>query len=535
MGIGLTMCREQDSYGILRIDATSDGTFEIYRIASESPLQFVSEQVGAFNSDVRLIPGSYLVLADCSSETIVVLPGSTKRLLAHTINFLPAHAPAPEDRFSVQCVRSERTRSRQHIENRFSLKVLGGQRDLLVGMLPFKVDLPDETEQQIRSWRLSALKIESPESTTANDAAKKDPKGKTEGVANERGKSTRTLYRDLSGSPDTVANDRFFVSPLNEMVSVTEPQEFGHWQYLLAGTYHVEVNGTHAEIALAEGEQRTITTGYLRVATSNKVDLQLSSQISGSPLYVEINDGHWLGLNETYAVLPGRVDVSLNGATHAMPIEIATGEFRRLEARSVTVDLGCSPWEWACLSDRSVRLYLPDRPYPFVSGVSDVPLLYLEDEVLLGIEGSKDIRYRIPRGTRDLTLRVGYLDVKPVPMFQKGIVTDLIRLEPTMTNAEGHTLDIPLDKPSRIAVVAGNYHLAQYVMSTTIDGDRKRTAQGVGVNAGRTTTLTVNVFLSERRLAAIKRAQEEELRAKAKPSTSGAHGRHEPAAPLELF
>jgi hypothetical protein len=94
--------------GVLR------AALQIYRVDSESPLQLVSEHVGTFNEDVKLPAGRYLVLADCSSESVRVYAGQRKELVAHQINFLPAMAPAEQDRFSIQCERAEKTRSRQN-------------------------------------------------------------------------------------------------------------------------------------------------------------------------------------------------------------------------------------------------------------------------------------------------------------------------------------------------------------------------------------------------------------------------------------
>ena len=136
-----TGCSRETLGGSLTVRYASEGTYEIYKIASETPLQFVSETRSKFNERVLLMPGSYMVLADCSSELVNIYPGSDVNLVAHQINFVPLQPTETNDKFSIQCIRSERTRSRQNLVNQFALAILAGQRDLLVGMTPLRLDL----------------------------------------------------------------------------------------------------------------------------------------------------------------------------------------------------------------------------------------------------------------------------------------------------------------------------------------------------------------------------------------------------------
>src|SRR5690606_18643865 len=114
----------------------------IYRYATEKKAVFVSEQVGHFNQRMALSPGSYLVLADCSSTTITIYPGQTAKLSVHTVDFIAPRDPGGDDSFSLQCSRSEETRSRQIFNNKFSLNLIHGVREVLVGMVPLTIDFP---------------------------------------------------------------------------------------------------------------------------------------------------------------------------------------------------------------------------------------------------------------------------------------------------------------------------------------------------------------------------------------------------------
>ncbi len=134
-------CDTSRLQGALIVNYIGQGQYDIYKIASESPLQFVSEQAGSFNQTQHLSPGSYLILADCSSKVVSIYPGGRVELTAHKVNFLPMQPPSPQDKFSVQCQRSDRTQSWQHLTNHFSLAVLAGKRDLLVGMVPMELQL----------------------------------------------------------------------------------------------------------------------------------------------------------------------------------------------------------------------------------------------------------------------------------------------------------------------------------------------------------------------------------------------------------
>jgi hypothetical protein len=466
--LALAGCRFGGRHGYLNVSGLPGGLYEIYRVDSESPMQLVSEHVGTFNEDVKLPAGRYLVLADCSSQPVRVYAGQREKLVAHQINFIPAMAPGEDDKFSIQCERAEKTRSRQYFSNRFSLSMIGESHDILVGMVPLSLQFGGTSgDINVKSHLLSAIKVES--------------------------------------TPETPPDLSYFVSPTTDLVSVTEKQDFGKWLFLLPGDYEVEVNGTKMLVSLAEGEKRVITPAFIKVETSPRIDLELSSQIRGTPLFVEVNDGHWFNLNERYAVLPGKTMLRLSGSNQPKAVELEEGEKLDLPARSVIVDQGCSPWEWNCLGDLEVRLYQPAQPFPFATGVTDVPLLFFESEVLVGVEGSRNVRYRIPKGTRDMEAHIGYLEIVPKPVHVKGQITDLLRVEAQDASLTGVTLDIALDRPTRMPLVTGQYQIAHYVMSTSVDGDRRRSSQVLKIGRDQTVTMPVQVYLSEKKMASLRK------------------------------
>lgn len=456
----------------ITVFAPNPGSYEIYRIESEDPLQFVSEQIGQFNESLELVPGQYLILADCSYETVILRPHEKRSLIAHQVLFTPPVSPSPDDNFSIQCNRFTKTKSRQHIHNRYSLNVLHGTRDLLVGMVPLQVKFPDLgtlPKPQVLSYKLSGLKVE------AFDKMK-----------------PKTSY---------------FVSPTDGLLSITENQEFGRWQFLLSGHYRVEVNGTRMDVYLAEGQQNIIRPAFLRVAVSEKVDIHASSSILGSPLYVEINQGHWLDLNETYPVLPGEASLKLNGSHSSQNIMLTENALTEKKVRSVLIELDCSPWDWSCLGSREIFLYQKDIAYPFAEGISDVPLLFFEEEAWVSVQGSRDIRYKVPDSNQDTELKVGFVKFIPKHQFRVGQVTDLTRVETVGLPFAGNSLDLSAEDPTLMPLIVGRYHLTQYHSLTSGDFERRPNRLSFSVQSKEVAEIPYPVFVSEKKLKQIHEKQ----------------------------
>lgn len=464
-------CEKAAPTGILRVEAPGDGGFEVYRIANESPLQFVSEQTGRFNQDIALSPGSYLVLADCSSETVIVYPGQKVSLIAHRLKFVAPGAASGQDSFSIQCSRSDKTRSRQHLNSQFELTMIHGKRDLLVGMVPMHVDfdsIPGSNTPKDLSYRLAAVQV-----------------------------------GDVPGREDA----SYFISPVNELIAATKYQKFGHWEFLLPGQYVLEVNGTRMKVTLSEDEKRIVRPALLRVTTSPDVDLDLPARIKGSPWLVEINTAHWLNFNETYPVLPGTASLSISGSTQTVEVNLVEGAEIELKARSVTVNSGCPTGDLACLGNRGINLSLPDEPYPFMESVSDIPVLFIDQgrSVLLGVEGSRDISMEIPANIRDKIIQLGYAKIIPQPQHKPGQATDLIRVDVIGAPWRGHSLDINIERPTLMPLIVGTYQLEHYISNTAVDGDRRNNMRTFTIESGRTIEMEVPVFLNEKRWTAYRK------------------------------
>jgi hypothetical protein len=473
--LGPVACEEPIPLGFLEVNAGRDGTFEIYKYGSGDKTVFVSEQVGYFNQPMSLAPGSYLVLADCSSESVVIYPGRSESLTVHSVEFKAPIEPDVNDSFSLQCSRSEETRSRQSLTNRFTLNIIHGVREILVGMVPLTIDFeklaPEKKPRNLR-YELAAVQVAEVDNLTS-DAT-------------------------------------YFVSVTDELIAVTRPQEFGNWEFLLPGVYTLEVNGTTLDIELKKGDQHIVLPSFVTVSVSESVDLDQPSRIKGTPQLVEINTGHWLSFNEVYPVLPGAATLRVSGSSRKLPIELVENELFELKARSLQIDLGCSPWEWTCLGGKDISLYYGDQTYPFIESVSDIPVIFLDqsdEAIYIGIEGSRDIRYKLPKA-RDAQLKVGYVNIIPEPTSKPGQLTDLVRMETASSMTLGDSLDVDLESTKVMPLISTRFQLAHYVSLTSQEGERRRTVRNIDIRPGKTQTIRMPVYFSEKRLASYRKKKE---------------------------
>jgi hypothetical protein len=470
--MGLSSCKIKPQEGEILVRAPNPGNYEIYRIESEEPLQFISEQVGSYNEPLKLPAGHYLILADCSYESVVLRPNENRSLIAHQVIFNPPVSPDPLDNFSIQCNRFSKTKSRQQFSNRYTLNILHGTRDLLVGMVPMQIKFDEVTDQnspQVLSYNLSGMRV----------AAYEGMKPKTS----------------------------FFISPINGLLSVTETQDFGHWQFLLAGQYRLEVNGTSTDVTLKEGEQHEVSPAFLKIAVSETVNLTKSSNILGTPSYVELNSGHWLDLNETYPVLPGTATLKMNGSLNEHTVDLVENETTEKKVRSVLVDLDCSPWDWSCLGSRDVYLYETDKSYPFAQGITDVPLLFFEEDAWVSLQGSRDIRMKVTQA-QDSSYKVGRVKLVPKQFHRHGQITDLSRIEASGFPSVGRSLDLSVEDETEMPLIVGRYYLSQFNTFGGNDGERRGNRMPLTVGTNETQEIPFTVFVSEKKLKAIHEKQE---------------------------
>ncbi len=457
--------------GVLEVRANSAGTYEIYSIAGDLSLQFVSERLGRFNEDISLSPGQYLILADCSHALVVIHPGKKVKLVVHSIEFIPPIAPQSSDLFTVQCTRYEKSHLRQQITNRFNFFMLAGAKDILVGMVPLKIDLPSANlvEPKTLRYHLAAVRL------------------------------------DVWQGFPTAAKSPYFVSPQDSLLSITQAQDFGLWQFLLPGQYQISINGTKKIVALSEKESLSLKPATLIVKTKTEQMVAQGGNIEANPFYIEINQEHSLSPNTHYPILPGPALVRLSGSNHVHKIELLQDGLNEIKLKSVLVQLGCSPWEWECLGRREVELFSEGEHYPFMTSVTDMPIFYLHENISLGLVGSTGIRYKIPAESQDTLLKAAKVTLEPKPVFKIGQYTDLVRLEGADKNLQGFSTDMPAEGPSTVPLIEGSYLLSRFTSFTSAERDRVDSKKGFSLKAFEEKTIEVPYYVNESRLKKLAR------------------------------
>jgi hypothetical protein len=214
-----------------------------------------------------------------------------------------------------------------------------------------------------------------------------------------------------------------------------------------------------------------------------------------------------MSLNTTYPVLPGPIQIRLATSLRAAKFEVEEGDHLKVHARNVLVDLGCEQDDWACLGSRKIRLFEKGKNYHFAESQTDIPILFFEKDVSLGVEGSRNIKFNLSSAD-DQRLKVGYLEVNPTPARKPGVLTDLMRVEPKNPGLIGSSLDMVLDKQTVMPLITGLYNLSQFSFFSS-DGSRRKTSQSFYISPGKTVKLDVNTYLSEKKISALTGVSEE--------------------------
>jgi len=423
MFLGCT--QKEDPPGTLLVVAEGKGAYEIFHMQETENSQLISQGMGVFNEPKLVPPGQYVLLADCSYKVVTLYPNQITREVVHQVEFLPPQGRGERELFWVQCSRYPQIHAVQEIRNRFALQVFGGKRDILAGMSSLTFSLEGEAPSHLR-FQLSALRV----------------------VA-ERNEAS---YGEIP----------YFVSQVQKGVSLTQEQKTNHWQFLLPGIYSVTMNGTERVVELLDNHTYELSSALIRFEAPH-LDQAGYTKITGSPPFVFIEDQFPFSVNTDILILSGSLRYRLDGSRKTDTLTVGPGEQKKIELQTVFVESGCASWDLECAGQRKVQLYDEGSAYPFLDSVSDVPIMYQGDSVLLGVEGARGLLYRLPKKEPHLQLKMGKLKVIPQPLFQLGYMTDLLRLEPGQSTVQsGVSHDISYEKPTTFSLIVGTYRLARY-------------------------------------------------------------------------
>ncbi len=472
-------CTSYKETGYLTVESLQDGVFDIYKISSSSTILFTAETNGSYNQKITLPVGHYLLLGDCSHDTVIIKPDHHSIKRVHTVSFIPPTEVSSSDLFSIQCSRYEKTHFRQTLSNRFSINLFAGNHQLLVGMVPFSISIdPDQKTSEKREYNLSAIKVEIPENVS----------------------NSSPEYKTLSDESS------YFLSSRLDMISVTIGQKFGHWTFLLPGDFNLELNGTLKTLHLKEKEALTINPSFIKIQPVIPLDLEQFRIIQGSSPLVEVNDGHWINLDETYPVLPGQLSLKLDNSFTAITVTTEQNELLVKKVNSIQINSDCNLWDWNCLGNRNIYLYEKDSPSYFARSVTDMPTLYFQDSVYVEIEGSKGIK--TPVGDKHI-INLGRLILKTRYEHIPNLITDLVRIE---GGDKERTSDLQSSELS-IPMLPGSYHLARYNSIKGSD-DRKKSSIPFKILPFNDTELEYTVMVSEKQLHSIQQHEQSRISSK---------------------
>jgi hypothetical protein len=275
---------------------------------------------------------------------------------------------------------------------------------------------------------------------------------------------------------------------------------------------------------LHPGESLSIDSATLRLNAPKDVPLEDGTRILGSPVSATINETHLLGFNETIPILPGPAKIQISGSQKVIDIVAAERELTEINMRSLTIELGCSPWEWTCLGSQAVQLFDGEQHYPYLELLTDVPILFPETDVYVGLLTSAGLRYKLPPEPQNIRLQASRIKLIPKPVYRPGQITDLVRIESNNKSVSGHSRDISPSSPTSVTLIAGEYRLAQYHSSTTLEGERWMKMVDFVAAPGETVTLEFPFYVSERLLKKILSANAHRSGNTPTPQISANHG-----------
>lgn len=409
--------------GYLHVAAGGDGQYEVFLLQESQSQPLLSQGMGVFNQAKALPPGQYVLLADCSYKTVTLYAGQTTKEWAHQVTFTRPLGRTEEDLFLVRCNRYPQIHAVQEIRNRFHLWVFGGKTEIWAGMSSLTFS-PSISQSESLRFPLAAVRV----------------------VATE----THPSYGEIP----------YFVSQLQHGVSITQGQKANQWQFLLPGDYSITMNGTEQIIKLAAGQIQEIQSASLRFSAEGLEEAEYT-RLTGSPPLVYIEDQYPFAVNADILVLAGALRYRLDGSRKTKTLQLQSGEKHVHPLNTIWVESGCATWDLECAGQRKIYLYEVGSAYPFLESISDVPILYEGEDLLLGLEGSRGIQYRLPKQPH-ARVKIGKVKVIPQPVYQPGYSTDLLRLEATQSTQLGVSHDISFEKPTVFTLLVGNYRLMRY-------------------------------------------------------------------------
>lgn len=435
--ICITLFSCSDNYGFLEVKSIYPGKYELYRIIQDSSVVLSSQKELNYNEKVKLKSGTYLILADCSSQTVIIYPHKNAILFVNTIRFNPPFNTTNSDLFMIHCSRFDKANIHQSFKNTYVLNVLQTNKEILVSTKTINL------KQHINKVSNT---LQSP-------------------------KSQEIIFNlgsiIINNFNKSHADFKYFVYPNSiQKFDITLSQNLGERILLIPDKYIVELNGTKYPIEIEENKIISITPGLFQTQTNIKFTNDTNSILQNDSVIINLNKNAILNINETYPLLPGTHTIQFNNNEKSYKINIKPKETTTIKIKNLILHSACPPFENLCTQKSTIFLFEENTDTYFAKGKTDIPILFIEPKVQVGIDNSIDIRYALPSNQEQIHIETGILFIKPIYTTHPLQNTDLIRIEAIYSPISGKTYDIPINNVKTPMLLPKGKYLLKHFITT---------------------------------------------------------------------
>ena len=461
-----------DNYGSLEVKSIYPGKYELYRIIQDNSVVLSSQKEVNYNEKIKLKSGTYLILADCSSQTVIIYPHKDVMLFVNSVRFNPPFNTKDSDLFMIHCSRFDKANIHQSFKNTYTLNVLQTNTEILVSTKTINL------EQHIKKTS-DTLKSSEPQEITLNLGS--------------------VIINKFNESD---ASFKYFVYPNSiQKFDITLSQNLGERLLLIPDKYIVELNGTKYPIEIEANKLISITPGFFKTQANIKFTDDTDSILQNDSVIINLNKNAILNINETYPLLPGTHAIQFNNNEKSYKININPKETTTIKVKNVILHSACPPFENLCTQKSTIFLFEENADSYFAKGKTDIPILFVEPNVQVGIDNSMDIRYTLPSNQEQIHIETGILFIKPIYTTHPLQNTDLIRIETISLPFYGKTYDIPINNvKTPMLLPKGKYLLKHFI---TKKQARHFSSYQFNVKANNINVLEPLIFISSTKLQKI--------------------------------
>lgn len=469
LSFGTLSCNKRDDQASLVIKAINSGSYEIYKIDSKAPPNFVSQHRGNYNKPLSLTPGNYLILTRCSHQTITLEKNKNYQLVVHSLLFIPPHLPKKRDDFFLECKHHRDLYGKQKLNKHFELKFFPQQETIKVGQKNLDVDFTNYSKEKPQKLivLLSAIKV-----VTKKNSIKA----------------------------------HYFIKPKQKNIPTNQAQKLNSWQFLIPDKYLLTLNGTQKEVTVTHDKNSIIETSSIQIKKPTATKENNTTNIWGRPFAIYLNDNHRLFFDETIAIFDGSHSIKLDKSEQQYNFAIKANESRIFKPKSLLIDSGCKQKDWKCLGKKEVLLYSKETA-PFYRGTTDVSLLYFQEPLAIGFNSTKGIKYWITTNKTSHREKIATLIIKPIPTYKPGFLSEFTRLETKGKKITGFSQDIRSKKESKLDLIAGAYLLTIYLRTNHEEIEKNKITYKVKLKAFEKKTKEIPYYISEKKYLALKQTK----------------------------